>query len=151
MLENEYFTKDEIIEAMQNADEYGADSFYDLFNAMFNSDYYIIGTYEANEALQAFKNDKESDGYETALNGVFGAIELVKQYELDQFGEVDTPLDDPEKLATMVEYIRGENLFSEVLSKADLDMDSATTEQNIKKFIEAATGTIKKGRKNGKK
>lgn len=104
---------------------------------MFNSDYYIIGTYEASEALETYKNDEKLDGYETALNGVFGAIELVKQYESDQFREASTPLDDPEKLANMIEYIRGESLFGEALSKANLDMDSETTKQNIKKFIEA--------------
>lgn len=137
MLTNEYFTKDEIIETMQNAEDYSADDFDELFNYMFNSDYYIIGTYEASEALETYKNDEKLDGYETALNGVFGAIELVKQYESDQFGEASTPLDDPEKLANMVEYIRGESLFGEALIKASLDMDSETTKQNIKKFIEA--------------
>ena len=137
MLTNEYFTKDEIIETMQNAEDYSADDFDELFNYMFNSDYYIIGTYEASEALETYKNDEKLDGYETALNGVFGAIELVKQYESDQFGDVSTPLDNPEKLANMVEYIRGEMLFCEALSKANLDMDNETTKQNIKKFIDA--------------
>ena len=137
MLTNEYFTKDEIIKTMQNADEYGADSFDKLFNDMLNRDYYIIGTYEAAEALGTFKNDEELDGYKTNLDGVFGAIELVKQYESDQFGDVPTQLDDPEKLASGVEYIRGETLFNEALNKAGLDMDSETTKQNIKKFIAA--------------
>lgn len=107
MLKNEYFTKEEIIDALQEAENYSADSFDELFNYMFNSDYYIVGTYESAEALGAFKNDENLDGYETRLDGVFGAIELVRQYELDQFGELDTPLDDPEKIATEVEYIRG--------------------------------------------
>lgn len=137
MLTNEYFTKNEIIETMQNAEDYSAYDFDELFNYMFNSDYYIIGTYEASEALETYKNDEKLDGHETALNGVFGAIELVKQYESDQFGEASTPLDDPEKLANMVEYIRGERLFGEALIKANLDIDSETTKQNIKKFIEA--------------
>lgn len=138
MLENEYFTKEEIVEAMENAEDYSVDDFDELFNSMFNSDYYIIGTYEAAKALETYKNDEELDGYKTALDGVFGAIELVEQYESDQFGEVSTPLDDPEKLANMVEYIRGENLFGEALSKADIDMDSEASNQNVEKFIETA-------------
>ena len=138
MLKNEYFTKDEIIEAMKNAEEYSTDDFDELFDELFNSDNYIISTYEASEALATYKNDEELDGYKTALDGVFGAIELVKQYELDQFGEVFTPLEDPIKLASGVEYIRGENLFKKVLFKAGLDMDSKTTDKNIKKFMEAA-------------
>ena len=138
MLKNEYFTKDEIIEAMENAEEYSADDFDELLSDLFDGDYYIIGTYEASEALATYKNDEELDGYKTDLDGVFGAIELVKQYELEQFGEVFTPLEDPEKLASGVEYIRGENLFNEALNKAGLDMDSETTEENLKKFVEAA-------------
>ena len=138
MLENEYFTKDEIVETLENAAEYGASDFDELFNDMFNSDYYIIGTYKAAEALKTFTNDENIDGYKTDLDGVFGAIELVRQYESDQFGQISTPLDDPERLANMVEYIRGEHFFNEALDDASLDADSATTEENIKSFIAAA-------------
>lgn len=138
MIVKDYFTKDEIIEVLRSVEDYGVADFEGIFDSMFNNDYYIIGTYEATEALETFKNDEKLDGYETALDGTFGAIELVKQYELDQFGEISTQLDDPEKLANIVEYIRGESLFNEALNKANLDMDSETTKQNIKEFIEAA-------------
>ena len=137
MLKNKYFTKKEIIKTMQNAEEYSADDFGELFTSMFSTNYYIIGTYKASEALGAYKNDERIDGYKTNLDGVFGAMELVKQYESDQFGDVYTLLDDPEKLANGVEYTRGETLFNEALNKASLDMASETTKQNIKKFIEA--------------
>ena len=110
MIVKDYFAKDEIIETLKNAEDYSVDNFNGLFTSMFNSDYYIIGTYKAAKALETYKNDKTLDGYKTDLDGVFGAVELVKQYDLDQFGEVLTPLDDPEKLANIVEYIRGENL-----------------------------------------
>ena len=135
MLKNEYFTKDGIIKTMQNAKDYSMDSFEDLFNSMFNSDYYIIGTYKASEALGAYKNDERIDGYKTDLDGVFGAVDLVKQYESDQFGEVSTPLDSPERIANMIEYIRGESLFNEALSNAGLNPDSETTEKNLKTFL----------------
>lgn len=138
MLTNKYFTKDEIIETLENANEYSADDFESLFDDMFNSDYYIIGTYKASKALETFKNDGALDDYATALNSVFGAIDLVKQYELDQFGEVNTPLGDPESVANTVEYIRGEHAFNKALDKAGLDIDSKATAQNIKKFIQAA-------------
>ena len=139
MLEQEYFTKDEIIETLKNAEDYSVDSFNDLFDNMLNRDYYIIGTYEASEALATYKNNEDLDGgYKTKLDGVFGAIELVKQYESDQFGEVPTQLDNPEQLASMVEYIRCKTLFNEALTKANIDMVEATTKQNLKKFIKAA-------------
>ena len=140
MLTNEYFTKDEIIKTMQNAEDYDVSSFEDLFNSMFNSDYYITGMYEASQALETFKNAEDLDGCKTDLDGVFGAIELIEQYELDQFGEVLTPLDEPQRVANMVEYIRGEALFNEALNKASLDMDSEATKQSAQKFIEAAKG-----------
>ena len=138
MLTKEYFTKDGIVKTMQNAEDYDMNSFEDLFNSMFNSDYYITGMYEASQALETFKNDEKLDGYETNLNGVLGAVELVKQYESDQFGEVFTQLDNPEKLATTVEYIRGKNCFNEALNRANIEIDSETTyEENLKKFIKA--------------
>ena len=137
MLINDYFTKDEIIKTMENAEEYDEPDFECLFDDMVKNCDYIIGTYEAAQALGTFKNDEKLDGYTTDLDGVFGAIELVKQYEFDQFGVVSTPLEDPEKLANMVEYIRRETLFNEALSKANLTIVSDVTKQNIKKFIEA--------------
>ena len=137
MLINDYFTKDEIIKTMENAEEYDEPDFECLFDDMVKNCDYIIGTYEAAQALGTFKNDEKLDGYTTDLDGVFGAIELVKQYEFDQFGVVSTPLEDPEKLANMVEYIRRETLFNEALSKANLTIVSDVTKQNIKKFIDA--------------
>ena len=138
MLEQEYFTKKEIIETLRNAKDYDVDSFEELFNSMFNSDYYVMYAYNAVVALEAFQNDQKLDGYETELDGTFGAIELVKQYELKEFGEVNTSLEDPVKLANMVEYIRGEVSFKKALNIAGLDFDSETTEENIQKFIKAA-------------
>lgn len=142
MSEQEYFTKDEIIETLKNAEDYSAYDFYDLFEAMFHKDYYITGTHEANEAneaLETYTNDEELDGYKTDLEGKVGAVVLAERFELDQFGSILTPLyDEPEKLATMVEYIRGNTLFKEALNKANIDMFEETTEENLKKFIEAA-------------
>lgn len=137
MLEQEYFTKNEIIKIMQNAKDYDVDSFEDLFNSMFNSDYYVMYAYNAVVALEAFQNDQKLDDYETELDGTFGAIELVKQYELKEFGEVNTSLEDPVKLANMVEYIRGEVSFKKALNIAGLEIDSTATEKNIQKFIKA--------------
>jgi hypothetical protein len=78
--------------------EDGYNGYYcDLHNEVFNTDYYIIGTYQAKEAL------KEYD--------VFDAIELVQTYEREQFGEVYTDLSDPEKLINMVYYIIGDEVI----------------------------------------
>ena len=87
----------DIIEALEN----GYSGYYcDLHNEVFNTDYYIIGTYQAKEAL------KEYD--------VFEAIELVQNYEKEQFGEIYTDLSNPEKLINMVYYIIGDEVIGEM-------------------------------------
>ena len=87
----------DIIERLE--DSY--DGYYcDLHNEVFNTDWYIIGTYQAKEAL------KEYD--------VFEAIELVQTYEKEQFGEIYTELSNPEKLINMVYYIVGDEVIGEM-------------------------------------
>ena len=87
-----------IIEALQD----GYTGYYsDLHNEVFNTDYYIIGTHQAKEAL------KEYD--------VFEAIEKVQTYEKDNFGEIYTDLSDPEKLINMLYYIIGEEVLYEMM------------------------------------
>ena len=76
--------------------EYGAD----LHHYLCNTNYFIIGTYKAKKWLGEH---------------VFEAVNKIKDYEEFNFGQVTTPLDDPEKVANMLAYILGE----EVLSKSD--------------------------------
>lgn len=93
--------KQEAIEAIIEALEDGYSGYYcDLHNEVFNTDYYIIGTYAAKEALREYD--------------VFEAIELVQTYEKEQFGEVYTDLSDPEKLINMVYYIIGDEVIGEM-------------------------------------
>lgn len=93
--------KEEAIEAIIEALEGGYDDYYcDLHNEVFNTDYYIIGTHEAKEALREYD--------------VFEAIELVQNYEKDNFGEVYTELSNPEKLINMVYYIIGDEVIAEM-------------------------------------
>lgn len=93
--------KEEAIEAIIEALENGFDGYYcDLHNEVFNTDYYIIGTYKAKEALREYD--------------VFEAIDLVQNYEKEQFGEVYTELSNPEKLINMVYYIVGDEVIGEM-------------------------------------
>lgn len=90
--------KEEIIEALTD----GYSGYYcDLHDEVFNTDYYIIGTHQAKEALKEY--------------GVFEAIEKVQTYEKDNFGEVYTDLSDPEKLINMLYYIIGEEVLYEMM------------------------------------
>ena len=87
-----------IIEALED----GYSGYYcDLHDAVFNTDYYIIGRARAKEALEEY--------------GVFDAIEKVQTYERDNFGEVYTDLSDPEKLVNMLYYIIGEEVLYEIM------------------------------------
>jgi hypothetical protein len=71
----------------------------DLHNEIFNSDYYIIGYYYAEQWL---------------LNngGTFYNIDLIKEYEESNFGEVMTDFSSAEKVVNMVVYILGEEVLS---------------------------------------
>lgn len=115
----------DIIEALEN----GYDGYYcDLHNEVFNTDYYIIGTYEAKEVL------KEYD--------VFEAIDLVQNYEKDNFGEVYTDLSNPEKLINMVYYIVGDEIIADMNDIKEFDdnwndrADEETNEAIIKAMKE---------------
>lgn len=93
--------KQEAIEAIIEALEDGYSGYYcDLHNEVFNTNYYIIGTYRAKEALREYD--------------VFDAIELVQTYEKEQFGEIYTDLSNPEKLINMVYYIVGDEVIGEM-------------------------------------
>ena len=90
--------RDAIIKALKD----GYTGYYcDLHHEVFNTDYYIIGTYEAKKALEEY--------------GVWDAIEKVKTYEEDNFGEVYTDLSDPERLVNMLYYIIGEEVLYEMM------------------------------------
>ena len=95
------FTREEAINDIIERLENGYSGYYcDLHNEVFNTDYYIIGTYEAKEALKQYD--------------VFKAIEKVKDYEELNFGEVTTDISDPEKLANMLYYIIGDDAIAEM-------------------------------------
>lgn len=67
----------------------------DLHHDAFNSDYYIIGRYQAKKWCE---------------DSVFDIIECIRQYESDNFGEVKTDFSDPEKVVNMYTYIVGEHI-----------------------------------------
>lgn len=70
----------------------------DLHHHCFNTDYYIIGTYQATQWL----------GTEA-----FYIINKIKEYEQDNFGQVTTDLSNPEKVVNMYVYIIGEDIVGE--------------------------------------
>lgn len=92
--------KQEAIEAIIEALEVYDNYYCDLHNKVFNEDWYIIGTAKAKDALREYD--------------VFEAIELVQDYEEDNFGMTNTDFSKPEELISMVWYIIGDGIISEM-------------------------------------
>jgi hypothetical protein len=71
----------------------------DLHHYLLNEDYFIIGSYRAEQWL---KKDDSS---------IFEAIETIKDYEQSNFGQVSTDLSSSENVANMLAYILGEQIL----------------------------------------
>jgi len=93
----------------------------DLHYEIFNTDYYIIGRYQAEKWLEQV--------------GTFWAIGEIKEYEEDQFGEVTTDLGEAERVVNMFVYIVGELILqeSETLSN---NWDNILDEDQFNEIIE---------------
>jgi len=63
----------------------------------FNTGYYIIGRHQATQWLG---------------DEVFNVINYIKEYEMDNFGEVYTDFSEAERVVNMYTYIIGEQLCS---------------------------------------
>ena len=115
-----YFTKNEALEDIKNTLESYNGYYCDLHSEVFNTDYYIIGTYEAEKALEQY--------------GTFEAIRKIQEYENDNFGEVLTDLSDPEKIANMLYYIVGNEAIQDLYEYSETFLENenscATVEDN---------------------
>ena len=76
----------------------------DLHHHCFNTDYYIIGTYEAKQWLG---------------DEVFNVIEHIRDYEDMHFGEVTTDFSNPEKVVNMYVYIISEDIVRDYINKLE--------------------------------
>ena len=72
----------------------------ELHHEIFNTDYYIIGTYKATQWLSG---------------EVFNVINIIKEYENDNFGEVNTDFSEPESVVNMYVYIVGEYIVNDYI------------------------------------
>lgn len=135
MLQNKNEVLDVIID---NLEDYLGSDFETYENENFNQESNIY-TREAALDLDKFVKDDATDYEDTVVDcGAFAAIQLVKAYEQDELGEVNTDLTDPCKVADMIDYIRGTRVFEELLNEADFDLDDEITEESAKKVIELA-------------
>ena len=118
-------TKQVIEHGIDLIDEYDGIPADELHHRLYNEDYFIIGYNEAEKFLNEY--------------GTFNAIELIKQYEQDNFGEVNTDFSDSEKVANMFAYIVGEEALNNCETYqgvTDYMLDKKTL-QKIKSELEA--------------
>ena len=96
MYELKQDVKDYIIDQLSS--DVGLDQHItDLHHYLLNENYFIIGYYKAEQWLK-----KDS---------IFNAIDKIKEYEQDNFGEVSTDLSSSESVANMLAYILGEEIL----------------------------------------
>ena len=139
---SEEFSYDTMLATVGDALDNGNRTLEDIQMNTTNTDLWIIGTYKASQALGEFsEEDQLYTG--TNLDGVFGAIEYVKNYETDQLGTVNTDLTDPEKVASMVAYINMECVLNDLSVKFDLDWDDELTDQQVDKIKEYINQQVK--------
>ena len=74
---------------------------YDLHHEIFNTDYYIVGRYQAKQWLGT---------------DAFDCISEIQEYENAHFGSVTTDLSEPERVVNMYVYIIGEEILEDVVS-----------------------------------
>ena len=109
-MKTEYYKQDEIkeyaIEQIKESLKYDVDyldnDFSDIHHDLFNTDYYIIGTYKAKKWLGDM---------------AFDVIGDIKEYEENEFGELYTDLSDAEKVVNMWVYIVGEHILQDVINE----------------------------------
>lgn len=87
----------------------------DLHHELFNTDYFIIGYYQAEEWLKANP-------------GIFAAIEEIREYEQSNFGEVNTDFSSSEKVVNMYAYIKGEEILADCQTLQDKWNERLSTE-----------------------
>jgi len=112
------FAKERIQEIYDwDSDKVTLDNVCDLHHEIFNSDYYIIGRYQAKEWLGA---------------DAFDCIYDIQEYENNNFGQVTTDLSEPEKVVNMYVYVIGEEILEEVITEFLEEKESELeTEQSI--------------------
>ena len=102
------------------------DAFYcdfegsELPDRFLNNDYFIIGTWKAEQWL----------GSE-----LFEAVQTIQEYERDNFGETYTDLSDPEKIANMLSYILGNEILSDSAA-LQLRWDSPVNKYTVELMIQ---------------
>lgn len=130
----EEFNYNTMLSTIADELENGSNSLENIQMNTTNRDLWIIGTYKASQALEEFSEEDQLYA-RTNLNGIFGAIEYVKNYETEQFGMVNTDLINPEEVANMVAYINMEYVLTDISNDFDIDIEEELTDQQANNIV----------------
>jgi len=110
--------------AILRIEELANDNLYisDLHHELFNSDYWIVGYWAAEQWL-------------LKCGGVFLCIGLVQDYEKTEFGSVHTDLSRAESVSNMVAYIEGQEVLNQSATYCT-GLDEELTPENAPLIIE---------------
>lgn len=134
------FTKETIISIFTDEiEDAKGDNFDEYRNNQFNLNEYIIGRYQANEALNHYVG--------TSFDGALGALQDIYDYTVNEVGLYGNAADvfpsqedmfDPEKVATQLAWCLSDFYLNEILAEAGLDLDDEIDDEAIAKFKDAA-------------
>ena len=134
--QKQYFTIQEALIDIKNTLENNYDGYLcDLDNEVFNTDYYIVGTREAEQALNQYD--------------VWRAFDEIREYEEINFGEFYRDISNPEKVANMLYYLKGKEAFELIQENNELlndEWNSIVTEQTAKSLINTIDELLNKTR-----
>ena len=110
-MNQKHYKKDEIEEHfydfIEDCDEdWIEENIDDIHHHAFNTDYFIIGYYQAEKWVGSASN-------------AFDVLTTIQEYEDMHFGEVNTDLGDSEKVVNMYAYIVGEEVVQEWLEERE--------------------------------
>lgn len=130
---SEQFNEKTMLEVINQYLDDGYTNLEDIQQDATNNDYWIIGTYKASQALEAFDSDDEL-AYETTLDGVFGAIQYAQSF-YDELGEqLSGDKLDPENIANVIAISNMEYTIDDILDHFNYDfgIDDDLTDQQVK-------------------
>ena len=95
------YAETQIKENLKYDNDYLDNDISEIHHDLFNTDYYLIGRYQAERWME---------------NRVFEIIDVVKEYEEMNFGELTTDITEQEHLLNMYVYIVGEHILQDVIN-----------------------------------
>ena len=80
--------------------------------------------YFATQQVANYTNDPEQYGANTCCEGVFGALQLVRNYEIDNFGLVATDLKNTYEVENMMNIVRDFHEYDRMVDHQISDVEA---------------------------